>query len=82
MVTVWVQCIDQLFIVYPLNAKHCAKRIPIFLGSCEKPREGWEIFTATANFCVDYLRLAEEFAKLPEVSWKCYISVGHKKKYY
>lgn len=42
-------------------------------------RKGWKICTATANFCIDYLKLAEEFEKQPEVSWKCYISVGHKK---
>lgn len=43
-------------------------------------RKGWKICTVTANFCIDYLKFAEEFEKLPEVSWKCYISVGHKKR--
>lgn len=42
--------------------------------------EDGRFFTVTANFCADYLRFAGEFAKLPGVSWKWYISVGHKKK--
>lgn len=80
-VTVWVQ-VHWLLIVHPQNAKCHAKRIPTFLGSCEKWRSwGWEAFTVTANFCADYLRFAGEFPKLPGVSWKWYISVGHKKMY-